>query len=284
MSAGLRGAHGLRGRARLAPAVSAQRIVAGQIVDRGVERIDVACWSFSSSSAIGALVSPPRRRRAHIDVVRHAQVLKHLLRHLGKHRRGDRGAVVRAALGIVDDHGHRDHRIVDRRNARERRNVHGLRIEMRGRIDLLRGAGFAAGGVAIELRRLAACRRAPRPPSSCASAQRSARRSRDARRAGSGLGSSPPGLNGSGCSCSLRVRFAPPAVPASAHAAAGRCLRWRLSKPSKPVAAALRATSWPMAIEPIDEAPHLLHWTQQAARFAGQFHARCALPNPNARM
>ena len=50
--------------------------------------------------------------------------------------------------------GNRDHRIVDRRDAGERRHVHGLRIEMGARIDLLRGAGFAAGRVAIELRGL----------------------------------------------------------------------------------------------------------------------------------
>ena len=84
--------------------------------------------------------------------MRNAQILEHLLRDFSEDRRGDRGAVVGRSLGVVDDDGDRDHRIVDRRDAGERRDVHRLRVEMRDRIDLLRGAGFAAGGVAVELR------------------------------------------------------------------------------------------------------------------------------------
>ena len=93
-------------------------------------------------------------RQAQIGVVGHGKILQHLLRHLGKDRRGDRGAVV-ASLGIVQNHGHRDNRIVDRRDADKRSDVHGLRVQVRRRIDLLRRAGLATGGVAVEPRLLA---------------------------------------------------------------------------------------------------------------------------------
>ena len=91
---------------------------------------------------------------AQIDVVGHGEVLEHLLRHLGEDRRGDGCAVVRS-LGRVENHGHGDHRVVDRGEAGKRSDVHGLRVEMRGRIDFLRRAGLAAGGVAVELSRSA---------------------------------------------------------------------------------------------------------------------------------
>ena len=86
--------------------------------------------------------------------MRHGKVLQNLLRHLGKNRRGDGGAIV-SALGRIEDHGHGDHRVVDRRNAHKRGDVHRLRVEMCGRVDLLRRAGLAARGVTVELRRLA---------------------------------------------------------------------------------------------------------------------------------
>ena len=92
--------------------------------------------------------------RTQIDVVRHAEIFEHLLRDFGENRRGDSGAVV-VAFGRVHDDGDGDDRIVDGRKAGERRDVHGLGIEMGLRIDFLRGAGFAAGGVAVELRRFA---------------------------------------------------------------------------------------------------------------------------------
>ena len=92
--------------------------------------------------------------RAQIDVVRHAEIFEHLLRNFGEDRRGDAGAVV-VALGRIDDDGDGDDGIVDRRKACERGDVHGLRVGVRGGIDFLRGAGFAAGGVAVELRWLA---------------------------------------------------------------------------------------------------------------------------------
>ena len=75
-----------------------------------------------------------------------AEIFEDLLRHFGEDGRGDGGAVVGpAALGIVHDDGDSDGGIVDRRDAREGRDVHRLRIEVRDGVNLLRGAGFAAG-------------------------------------------------------------------------------------------------------------------------------------------
>jgi hypothetical protein len=45
--------------------------------------------------------------------------------------------------------------IVDRRDAREGRDVHRLRIEVGDGVDLLRGARLAARRIAVELRGLA---------------------------------------------------------------------------------------------------------------------------------
>ena len=55
----------------------------------------------------------------------------------------------------IEDDRNRDGRIVDRREASERRDVLGVRIRVRCRIDLLRGAGLSSRAVALKNRFLA---------------------------------------------------------------------------------------------------------------------------------
>ena len=129
----------------------AQRIVAGQIVGRLVKRLDAGFVLAGVVFAHARARLGCRPSGAQIDVVGNAEVLEHALGNLGEDRRRDAGAVV-GAFGRVQDDGHGEHRVVDRGEAGEGSDVHGLRVGVRGRIDLLRGAGFSAGGVAVELR------------------------------------------------------------------------------------------------------------------------------------
>ncbi len=84
-----------------------------------------------------------------------AEILEHLLGHFREDRRGDGGSVVGGALGVVHDDGDGDGRVVDRRDAREGRDVHRLRIEVRDGVNLLRGSRLPSGRIAVELRGLA---------------------------------------------------------------------------------------------------------------------------------
>ena len=130
-------------------ALVAKRIIRREIVDLGKERVEIAGvlrGRILIHPRVGVLLGQVRLRDQR-RIVGHSQVFEHLLRHLGKHWRGNRGSVVRRPLlGVVDDHRNGDDRVIDRRNSDERCDVHRLRIKVSRRIDLLRGAGLAPGG------------------------------------------------------------------------------------------------------------------------------------------
>ena len=92
------------------------------------------------------------RFRVRAVVRHHVEVRKNLIRDLAEDRRGHVASVVRAH-GFVHDDDDDSRRVLDRREADERSDVLRLRIRVRLRVNLLRRAGLARGGVALQLRR-----------------------------------------------------------------------------------------------------------------------------------
>ena len=220
---------------RAAAGGRAQWIVGGQIVDGGVERLDVALISGGSSSCDRA--SPVLRgvfggcRSMSCGTPRYSSTCCATSANTGAETRcRSRTRLWRLSMTTATAMTG----LLTGANAGEGCDVHGLRIVMRGGIDLLRGAGFAAGGVAVELRGLAGAeehdafhhlahlRGGQVEMTRCAPG-------------GRGLGRSRRGLNGCG-TCGLRQRFGRLCVGIesgrrSARAEADRRRRWRWWRP-----------------------------------------------------
>ena len=153
----------------------------------------------------------------HVHVVRHVQVFQHLLRDSLEDRGANLSALMQADRRI-EDHGDGDGRSVDRRKADERRHVLRLGVGSGRRIDLLRRAGLAGDGVAVEHGAARRADRAPRLPSSSSSAPQSWSRPRDA----AARDDRPPAAP-----CCRAATRRPRC------AAACTCRRWRWSRPAR---------------------------------------------------
>ena len=185
-------------------------------------------------------------------------IFQDLLRDALEDRRGNLPALMQANRRI-QNHCHRDRRIVDRRKSGERSHVLGARIRASGRIDLLRGAGLARRAVAFENGFASRAVRAPRLCIICficaAVIGEITRR------------------------CSLRDETRPSAERSGARwcrrrfAAQPRRHRWQLSKPCAASCSGVTPISWPIEIAPIETLDHRFTRLGHAAGFAGQLDA-----------